>query len=75
MCIDAFKLRWLYNDHRTKAGNLFLQGPRWTICVGGATLKGSRGDWLCEKASELGAFALQPLACDRSRGAIKERES
>lgn len=62
------------NDNQTKDYNLSPQGPRWTVCVGGATLKGTRGDWLCEKASELGAFALQPLACERSKGTIKERK-
>lgn len=36
-------------------------GPKWRLCVGVAGLAATRGDWLVEKASELGAFSLQPV--------------
>ena len=41
-------------------------GARWTVAAACGSLKGGRADWLVEKASELGAFALLPLLCERS---------
>lgn len=41
-------------------------GIRWKLCVAGGSVKGARGDWLVEKATELGAHSFQPLLTDRS---------
>lgn len=42
------------------------QGPKWVVAAACLTLKGGRADWLVEKATELGAFALLPLVTERS---------
>lgn len=42
--------------------------PLFTLAVACTTLKGGRGDWLVEKATELGAFALLPILTERSPG-------
>lgn len=42
-------------------------GPRWVLAVGCTTLKGSRADWLVEKATELGAAEIVPLVTQRSQ--------
>lgn len=41
-------------------------GPRWVLAAGTMTLKGGRTDWLVEKATEIGAYALQPLVSARA---------
>ncbi|KAF8067207.1 rsmE [Scenedesmus sp. PABB004] len=41
-------------------------GPRWVLAAACLTLKGGRGDWLVEKATELGAHALLPLVTERA---------
>jgi 16S rRNA (uracil1498-N3)-methyltransferase len=38
----------------------------WTVAVACGSLKGGRGDWLVEKAAELGATTLLPLLTTRS---------
>jgi len=38
----------------------------WTVAVACGSLKGGRGDWLVEKAAELGAAKLLPLLTTRS---------
>uniref|UniRef100_A0A383W305 16S rRNA (uracil(1498)-N(3))-methyltransferase n=1 Tax=Tetradesmus obliquus TaxID=3088 RepID=A0A383W305_TETOB len=43
------------------------QGPQWVVAAACLTLKGGRTDWLIEKATELGAYALLPLVTERSR--------
>lgn len=40
--------------------------PRFEWIVASAVPKGSRGDWMIEKLSELGAAAFVPLSTDRS---------
>ena len=47
------------------AGLLFVIGIL-TYRLLFAPIKRGRIDWLVEKATELGVFALQPLACERS---------
>lgn len=44
--------------------------PAWTLAVAGVAggLKGGRGDWVVEKAAELGAAAILPLATARAPG-------
>lgn len=42
--------------------------PLFTLAVACTTLKGGRGNWLVEKATELGAFALLPILTERSHG-------
>ncbi|WIA32882.1 hypothetical protein OEZ86_006056 [Tetradesmus obliquus] len=43
------------------------QGPQWVVAAACLTLKGGRTDWLIEKATELGAYALLPLVTERSQ--------
>ena len=43
------------------------RGPKWEVVAALGGLKGGRADWLVEKATELGAWALQPLLTHRSR--------
>lgn len=43
------------------------QGPKWTLAAACLTLKGGRTDWLIEKATELGAYAVLPLITERSQ--------
>ncbi|QDZ25231.1 RNA methyltransferase [Chloropicon primus] len=42
------------------------KGLKWVLCVAGGSVKGQRGDWLVEKATELGAWSFQPLLTDHS---------
>ncbi|GMH32686.1 hypothetical protein BSKO_00520 [Bryopsis sp. KO-2023] len=42
-------------------------GPKLELAVACGGLKGGRGDWLVEKATELGAFSLIPLLSSRSQ--------
>jgi 16S rRNA (uracil1498-N3)-methyltransferase len=44
--------------------------PRITLGI--AMPKGSRGDWLVEKATELGVTAIAPLAAERSILKVEE---
>ena len=41
--------------------------PEIVLCVAGGNLKGGRGDWLAEKATELGVSVLVPVLCERSQ--------
>lgn len=43
------------------------QGPRWILAAACLTLKGGRTEWLIEKATELGAYAVLPLITERSQ--------
>jgi len=43
-----------------------FEGVKWNLCVASGSLKGSRGDWLVEKATELGAWSFQPILTDHS---------
>lgn len=43
------------------------QGPKWILAAACLTLKGGRTDWLIEKATELGAYAVLPLITDRTQ--------
>lgn len=51
-------------------------GVPWTLAVAGASsgLAGGRGDWLVEKAGELGAAALVPLETARAKGRAGGRD-
>jgi len=51
-------------------------GVPWTLAVAGASggLAGGRGDWLVEKAGELGAAVLVPLATARAKGRAGGRD-
>lgn len=42
-------------------------GPQWVVAAACLTLKGGRTDWLIEKATELGAYAVLPLITERSQ--------
>ena len=41
-------------------------GTKWKVCVASGSVKGTRGDWLVEKLTELGAWQFQPLLTDHS---------
>lgn len=49
-------------------------GVRWRLAVAG-TLKGGRGDYLIEKACELGAYSVLPLSTDHARMPIAGERS
>ena len=49
-----------------KKNFLAFSGVQWKLCVASGSIKGQRGDWLVEKATELGAFSFQPLLTDHS---------
>lgn len=40
--------------------------PKWTLAVAMSDLSASRADWLVEKATELGAWALLPFISQHS---------
>lgn len=49
-----------------------LRAPRWTLAVAASGLsRGGRDDWLVEKAVELGAAGLWPLATSRAPWLVK----
>ncbi|KAF6251642.1 ribosomal RNA small subunit methyltransferase E [Scenedesmus sp. NREL 46B-D3] len=52
---------------RLHARTVPWQGPQWVVAAACLTLKGGRTDWLIEKATELGAYALLPLVTQRSQ--------
>ena len=41
--------------------------PKWEVVAAVGGLKGTRDDWLVEKACELGAWSFRPLLTDRAR--------
>jgi len=41
-------------------------GPKLELAVACGTLQGGRADWMVEKATELGAWAIRPLETERS---------
>lgn len=42
-------------------------GAKWEVVAAVGGLKGTRDDWLVEKAAELGAWSFQPLLTHRAR--------
>jgi 16S rRNA (uracil1498-N3)-methyltransferase len=65
---------WLNSQNKTgslvRITSEITHAPRetweWTVAVACGSLKGGRGDWLVEKAAELGATTLLPLLTTRS---------
>jgi len=65
---------WLNSQNKTgslvRLTSEIIHAPsepwEWTVAVACGSLKGGRGDWLVEKAAELGAAALLPLLTTRS---------
>lgn len=65
---------WLNSQNKTgslvRLTSEVIEAPsetwEWTVAVACGSLKGGRGDWLVEKAAELGAATLLPLLSARS---------
>ncbi|KAK9802704.1 hypothetical protein WJX73_009071 [Symbiochloris irregularis] len=56
-----------YVEATGAAQQVAWSGPKWELVAAVGGLKGTRDDWLVEKATELGAWSFQPLLTQRAR--------